>query len=28
MRRQRKSITQIAIDNLIFTPTKRSESRK
>ncbi|EAA0696586.1 NinE family protein [Salmonella enterica subsp. enterica serovar Meleagridis] len=28
MRRQRKSITQIAIDNLIFTPTKRSKSRK
>ncbi|EJF4067759.1 NinE family protein [Salmonella enterica subsp. enterica serovar Jerusalem] len=28
MRRQRKSITQIAIDNLIFTPTKRYESRK
>ncbi|EAP9713591.1 NinE family protein [Salmonella enterica] len=28
MRRQRKSITQITIDNLIFTPTKRSESRK
>ncbi|EEK8463997.1 NinE family protein [Salmonella enterica] len=28
MRRQRKSITQIAIDNLIFTPNKRSKSRK
>ncbi|EAW7777370.1 NinE family protein [Salmonella enterica] len=28
MRRQRKSITQIAIDNLIFTPTKRSKSCK
>ncbi|EDC2583561.1 NinE family protein [Salmonella enterica] len=28
MSRQRRSITQIALDNLIFTPTKRTRSRK
>ncbi|EFH9173059.1 TPA: NinE family protein [Escherichia coli] len=28
MARQRRSITQIALDNLIFTPTKRTKSRK
>ncbi|HBD1636534.1 NinE family protein [Escherichia coli] len=28
MARQRRSITQIALDNLIFTPTNRTKSRK
>ncbi|EHI0717762.1 TPA: NinE family protein [Escherichia coli] len=28
MARQRRSITQIALDNLIFTPTKRTKSSK
>ncbi|EKY6647157.1 NinE family protein [Escherichia coli] len=28
MARQRRIVTQIALDNLIFTPAKRTKSRK